>query len=373
MSKKHSFTTADYLPWDTAMSLIRKLYNNKDYRLSLLFGCGCFFGLRISDLKILTWTQILDKDEFVIVEHNKTGKRRVIHINSGFKGHIKDCHASLGVKDDSQCCFLNRYGSEISLQMINRHFKSVQVKYRIAINNFSTHTMRKTWARRIWENENALGRGEQSLVVLSEMMNHSSVAITRRYLGLRQQEIGQIYESLSIYTCGLRFSDIATLRWEEIDVEKKLIRHMQVKGHTRKAKTLTIPISDEGMKILEKWAGRYDNFVFGQLGDEFDLGDDERLKASLNAKNKTINTALKVLGDKINLSYPLHFHVSRHTFATLAINKKVDVKTISTLMGHSSVPLQLKKFMLLSCHQLWSKLLERNSIFIFREIDSPEY
>jgi len=195
MSQKHSYTTADYLPWDTAMSLVRKLYKDKEYRLSLLLGCGFFFGLRISDLKALTWTQILNVDEFTIIEH-KTGKRRIIRINSGFKGHIKDCHDALGVKDDSQCCFLNRYGSEMSLQMINRHFKAIRVKYRIPINNFSTHTMRKSWARRIWENENAQGRGEQSLVVLSEVMNHSSVAITRRYLGLRQQEIGQIYESL---------------------------------------------------------------------------------------------------------------------------------------------------------------------------------
>ena len=29
--------------------------------------------------------------------------------------------------------------------------------------------------------------------------------------------------------------------------------------------------------------------------------------------------------------------MSRHTFATLALNNEVDVKTISTLMGHSSV------------------------------------
>lgn len=195
MSAKHAYTTADYLPWDTAMHLIRKLYKDKEYRLSLLLGCGFFFGLRISDLKGLKWTQILNVDELSIIER-KTGKRRIIRINSGFKGHIQDCYEALGEKDTSKCCFLNRYGSEISLQMINRHFKKIKVKYRIAINNFSTHTMRKTWARKIWENENAQGRGEQSLVVLSEVMNHSSVSITRRYLGIRQQEIGQIYESL---------------------------------------------------------------------------------------------------------------------------------------------------------------------------------
>ncbi len=141
----------------------------------------------------------------------------------------------------------------------------------------------------------------------------------------------------SVYSCGLRFSDIATLRWEEIDLERRVIKHLQVKGHTRNAKMLTIPISDGGMAILEKWRGKNENYVFGILGDEFDLGDCELLKETLNAKNKAINTSLKTLGEKIKLPFSLHFHISRHTFATIGLNRGVDIKTISTLMGHSSV------------------------------------
>lgn len=195
MSAKHSYTTAEYLNWDSAMNLVRKLFKDGDYRTSLLLGCGFFFGLRISDLLALTWAQILGGEEFTIYEH-KTGKRRVIRVNKGFQAHAKDCYDALNIKDASQPCFLNRYGSIISIQMVNRHFKEIKVKYGIKVNNFSTHSLRKTWARKIWENENALGRGEQSLVVLSELMNHSSVAITRRYIGLRQQELGQVYDSL---------------------------------------------------------------------------------------------------------------------------------------------------------------------------------
>lgn len=141
----------------------------------------------------------------------------------------------------------------------------------------------------------------------------------------------------SLHTCGLRFSDIATLRWAEIDMDKRTIRHIQVKNHTRSAKMLSLSIPDEGMKILERWQGRNDNFVFGLLDDEFDLADRECLKETLNSKNRTINTSLKTLGDKIKLAFPLHFHIARHTFATLALNNTVDIKTISTLMGHSSV------------------------------------
>lgn len=195
MSAKHSYTTADYLPWDSAMALVRKLYRDGNYRMSLLIGCGCFFGLRISDLRQITWRQILDKDEFVIYEQ-KTGKRRVIRVNKGFQGHIKDCHDAMKVRNDDHPCFLNRYGSIISLQMVNREFKSILVKYQLRIDNFSTHTMRKTWARKIYENENAEGRGDMALLKLSELMNHSAPNITRRYIGLRQQELGEVYDSL---------------------------------------------------------------------------------------------------------------------------------------------------------------------------------
>lgn len=195
MSQKHTFTTADYIAWDTATNLVRKLYRNGDYRMSLLIGCGIFFGLRVSDLLSLTWKQILNGEEFVIYE-KKTDKRRVIRINAGFQAHAKDCFNALGIKDAEELCFLNRYGGLISLQMINRHFKAINVRYQLKVNNFSTHSLRKTWARKVYENENAQGRGDMALLKLSELMNHSSPAITRRYIGLRQQELGEVYESL---------------------------------------------------------------------------------------------------------------------------------------------------------------------------------
>lgn len=195
MSLKHSYTTADYLEWETAMSLLRKLFKDGNYRMSLLLGCGFFFGLRISDLLSLTWEQILNKDCFVIYEH-KTGKRREIRINKGFQQHIQDCHKEMNITDDTKPCFLNRYGSIITLQMVNRELKAVKFKYRLKVGNFSTHTMRKTWGRQIWEQENAQGKGEMALLKLSELMNHSAPNITRRYIGLRQEELGEVYDSL---------------------------------------------------------------------------------------------------------------------------------------------------------------------------------
>ncbi len=197
MSAKHSYTTAEYLPWDTAMMLIRKLYKDGNYRMSLLIGCGCFFGLRISDLLLsLTWDRILNTPSFHIVE-KKTGKHREIKINPAFQEHIKDCHEAMGVTNDERPCFLNRYGSVISVQAVNKELKEIKIEYQLRVKNFSTHSLRKTWARQIFENENAAGRGQLALAKLSSIMNHSSESITRAYLGLKQQEIGEVYDSLS--------------------------------------------------------------------------------------------------------------------------------------------------------------------------------
>lgn len=68
MSIKNSHVTSDYIEWDSMLSLVRKLYRDGEYRLSLLIGCGCFFGLRISDLLSLDWTMILDDTKFTLIE-----------------------------------------------------------------------------------------------------------------------------------------------------------------------------------------------------------------------------------------------------------------------------------------------------------------
>lgn len=192
MSVKNSNTTADYLEWDCAMNLIRKLYRDGDYTMSLFIGCGCFFGLRCSDLRTLTWA-MLNQDTFTLIEQ-KTGKKRTIKINPNFAKHISDCKTALKVKDDNDYCFISQKSSVISIQRINVRLKEIKFKYRINIEHFSTHSLRKTFGRRVVEmaGENA----EMALIKLSELYNHSSVAISRKYLGLRKEQLMECYTML---------------------------------------------------------------------------------------------------------------------------------------------------------------------------------
>lgn len=68
MSLKNSYTTADYVEWNTAVNLVHRLFKDGNYQMSLLIGCGIFFGLRISDILQLSWDMLLDDSSFELIE-----------------------------------------------------------------------------------------------------------------------------------------------------------------------------------------------------------------------------------------------------------------------------------------------------------------
>ena len=194
MSLKYSNTTADYMVWSDAMNLIRKLAKDGNYKMSLLIAIGCFTGLRISDILALRWNQILDVDEFTIVE-KKTGKRRTLRLNPQLQEHIKECYEHIQPIGVAAPILVSQKGTIFSIQRINVLLKEVKRKYRLKVKNFSCHSLRKTFGRQVYNmnSENS----ELALVKLMELFNHSSVAITKRYLGLRQEEILETYDCLS--------------------------------------------------------------------------------------------------------------------------------------------------------------------------------
>ena len=194
MSQKYSTTTADYLVWSDAMNLIRKLVKDGNYKMSLLIAIGCFTGLRISDILSLRWKQILNVSEFTITE-KKTGKRRTIRLNPELQRHISDCYEHIQPIGVESPILVSQKGTTFSIQRINMILKELKQKYRLKINHFSCHSLRKTFGRQVY-NMNS-DNSELALVKLMELFNHSSVSITKRYLGLRQEEILETYDCLT--------------------------------------------------------------------------------------------------------------------------------------------------------------------------------
>jgi integrase len=187
MSIKGSNTTADFLNFDETNSKAMKIIkSSKDANLGFLVLAGINMGIRIGDILNLQYEDF-DEDNVFITE-NKTKKKRTIRVNENVRDGLN--LLKLRTKNAKGPIFMTNRGAVYSTQYVNRwlkvHFGSKKIKV-------SSHSLRKTFGRRVWVNNN---ENEKALVYLSELFNHSSLAITKRYIGIRQEELNDIYMSL---------------------------------------------------------------------------------------------------------------------------------------------------------------------------------
>jgi len=188
-------TTTSGMDWNTMIGLTGRLKRDGLDRDYLLITMGCYFGLRISDLLSVKWSDVLEKEELVIIE-SKTKKRRVITINPRVKEVIVHCYTKIQDNNShwrGEYVLANQWGGKISVSYINRRLKVIFKKYNVKVQNPSSHTLRKSFGRRIWEMDN---QSERSLIYLSEIFNHSSTTVTRRYIGITEEKIAEVYMNL---------------------------------------------------------------------------------------------------------------------------------------------------------------------------------
>lgn len=149
----------------------------------------------------------------------------------------------------------------------------------------------------------------------------------------RTREIMDMY-MFAFYSCGLRVSDIITLEWKHINLDKKVISKNFYKT---KKNSIDIPLVEPAIDILEKWKGRNNRFVFDLLPDDFNLNDQKKLMQLRLAKNRVFQESLKTIGNKIGVNFNLTFHSARHSFAVYAIKKGINIYLLSKLLGHASI------------------------------------
>lgn len=197
MSKKGSITTADYLPYKDYQKLVQALIDEKKY----WWACYCILsfctGLRYSDVCRLRWCDVLDQRKIVITA-KKTNKPHVIPIGRNASDHFDTLYIKMGKPSKKEVILAgskNEAGKSVSIQYINRTLKSWAVKYELDIENFSTHTFRKTFGRYVYDKG---GRDEKTLLYLNRIFKHTSLNTTMIYLGIRDDEISDIFNSITI-------------------------------------------------------------------------------------------------------------------------------------------------------------------------------
>lgn len=196
MSLKGQRTTTTSMDWDDFKSLISKLERDREYKFCLLVSIGVFSGLRVSDLLELRYHQFINT-EILTIQEKKTKKTRRIKINEDLKELIIRVKEKIGVSDDNQLIFINKYGTKpIDQSYVNVKLKELLRKYGIFMEgNASTHLFRKTLGNRVLRLNNY---SSESVILLMELFSHSSPAMTKRYLGIREKQIMDVYDSVRL-------------------------------------------------------------------------------------------------------------------------------------------------------------------------------
>ena len=195
MRKINLKTECSGIEWGQFLTLTEKLKRNKEYKFLLLISIGGYCGLRLGDILSLKWQDIIDKDEFELHE-GKTGKHRKITFHDSLKETISFCFNELSKEkyiDVNHFIFCNKQRKVLSRQFINRRLHQIFKANKVRVLNGSSHTLRKTFGKRVYEmNDNS----EASLILLSSIFNHSSTSITRKYIGITQEKIQDVYMNL---------------------------------------------------------------------------------------------------------------------------------------------------------------------------------
>ena len=195
MSVKGSITTSDYLPFDEYQKLIKCLDDDKQYLWCTYCVLSFSLALRISDVLQLTWDKVLNKREVTLTE-KKTGKSKTIPIGPNTSERLSELYKKLKKPNAHRYIFINNETNKVyTRQRINQILKELKGKYDIKVGNFSSHTFRKTFGRYVY---NKMGKTEESLVILNQIFRHTSIATTKIYIGLRSNEINNVFNSIDI-------------------------------------------------------------------------------------------------------------------------------------------------------------------------------
>lgn len=145
-------------------------------------------------------------------------------------------------------------------------------------------------------------------------------------------------------TTGIRIGELCALKWEDIDLEKNFLTVKQtvqristdekgtkliISSPKSASSRREIPLPDFIVPIMKNIKSE-DNFYF--------------LSGSNNiTEPRTMQYRFKNLLKKLNIPN-VSFHSLRHSFATSCIELGIDVKTLSEILGHSSVQVTLNRY-----------------------------
>lgn len=207
------------------------LIENKRYRDNMLFVVGINFGLRVSDLRVLRFCDVINdnltfKDSFAIFEKKtrntrKRKKNRYITLNNAVIEAVTlylENTDGVSLSDYMFRSESNRGKAEnkpLTAKSVDRILKGIADSLGLNM-RISTHTLRKTFC---YHQMLMSGNDNRKLLLLQKMLGHSSPAQTLDYIGITSEEIEEAYRNLNL---GSRSSDYSSIIDGEISEREVL-------------------------------------------------------------------------------------------------------------------------------------------------------
>ncbi|MFH0893872.1 MAG: site-specific integrase, partial [Bacteroidota bacterium] len=145
------------------------------------------------------------------------------------------------------------------------------------------------------------------------------------------------FRNMYVFACyagGIRIADLLRLKWENYDG-----RHILLS--TRKTgSVVSIMLPSKAMEILSIYhtkSSKKNDFIFPLMKPEDEFLPPDRQFNVIASLTAQANRDLRVLAFLACIEKHIHFHTSRHTWATRALRKGMRIEYVSKLMGHSSI------------------------------------
>lgn len=181
-----------------------------------------------------------------------------------------------------------------------------------------------------------------------ELPDAKSLDTLERYLIAHLEDDTCLGILLAMYT-GIRIGELCALQWKDIDLENgviKIHRNLQriqdcakeegrkTKIYVQQPKSTTsirmLPIADSLLETLKLYQKEPEKYLISGRKVEW-------------AEIRTVQYRFASILRKSGVSQ-FHFHLLRHTFASRCISTGCDVKSLSEILGHSSVQITMNVY-----------------------------
>lgn len=138
----------------------------------------------------------------------------------------------------------------------------------------------------------------------------------------------------SFYGAGIRASDLLEMKWKNI-VNERLEYQMNKTG-----RLISLKLFKGALDILKEYRqtiSKGEDYIFPFLDAQvMKSGNEWKIFNEISSKNALINKYLKMIAEKANIEKNISLHVSRHSFASIAKGKNIELQKISELLVHGN-------------------------------------